>query len=183
MRDYPVSASQVQAASGETFAAAQAAVYLAAAASEWTLAQFSERTGIQRQVCRKMAYDWGVTFPDYAPDATPKRLRFQKVSNGWDLIDDKKVIGECRRQENGKYAARLFSVTSFENWDARRAMTTLAAEIDALSPDTAGFNGRPVKVIECDADGKNVGTLFPPDDDKLQSRRASLLPSSARAAA
>lgn len=171
MRDIFHSASQIQNAAGSTFADAQFAAYMAQVAGDWTISTFAEKIGLPLMTCREAAYRWGVRFPDYDPFAKPKRLEWRKAKKGWDLIDGESVIGECRRQSDGKYLASLFSQTSVESWDARQAMRVLTLKIDAMSPDLPGFNGLPVKSVETNEHGLVFDTIFPPEADKANVRR------------
>lgn len=176
MRDVFHSASQIQNAAGSTFADAQFAAYMAQVAGDWTLATFAEKIGLPMMTCREAAYRWGVQFSDYDPFAKPKRLEWRKVKVGWDLLDGDKVIGECRRQESGKYRARMFSHAEIESWDARQAMRVLSLKIDALSPELTGFNGKPVKTVETIESGLVSEVIFPPqsEEDNVHRCRTAL---------
>lgn len=171
MRDIFLSASQIQNAAGSTFADAQFGAYMAQVADEWTIAQFAEKIGLPIMSCREAAYRWGVRFSDYDPFAKPKRLEWRKVKVGWDLLDGEEVIGECRRQSDGRYIAKLFGQTGVEGWNARQVMRVLSLKIDALSPDLPGFDGLPVKTVETNAEGLVSEVIFPPDADEGDVKR------------
>jgi hypothetical protein len=160
MHDVAISASQVSVAAGVTFAEAQFAVYMASVSDAWSLRDFSQKTGLSIAACRDAAFRWGIQFCDYDPFGAQQRLEWRKAEKGWALFLGPEEIGECRRQSGGKYLARLFSQTASENWDARRAMTDLSREVDALSGDLPGFTDAPVKALLCTKEGLVEEVLF-----------------------
>lgn len=174
MLDNGLSADQVRSAAGVTFQAALVACYLAAAASSGlSLAEVQSRTGMERAKCRSEAFRWGIQFSDYDPFAAPKRLEWRKVKLGWELLDGSDCIGACQRDEDGRYTAKLFSATKVTNWNARKAMTLLSVELDAMSSDLPGLDGRPIRVVVSNKDGLVEQILFG-DGDEYQGFRDAL---------
>lgn len=169
------SADQVRNAAGCSFGEAQVACYMAGFAAEGrTLCDFMGRGRMDERSARDFAYRFGIVFPDYDPFAKPKRLEWRKAKVGWDLLDGEEVIGECRRQPDGRYEARLYSATSETGWNARLVMRLISEALDTMSRDTPGFDGAPVKSVVTNANGLVGEVLFPADDEDLRRCRDAL---------